>query len=338
MQLTESRRVLISVIIPIFNVEKYLRKSLNSILNQTYTNLEIILIDDGSTDSSGRICDEYAANDARIKVIHQINKGVAAARNIGLDNSSGSYIAWVDPDDWIESDMLEYMFSNGVKQEAEITVCGRYEEFPARQVKREWNGFYTFDNLMALEKLLENDQMQNFLWDKLWKAELFEGIRFPEGRTYEDISIMHRLFERADKIVCLPEAKYHYLQRNTSIVADVSLGNRINHFIASKQRYEEMRGAYPQFEKKLEGQCIASAVGIWCCYMQNKADVRKRYNAQLSEISDYAKMHFKSSAKYMKLGLAGQIVMRLVPHKCIWAFIISSAVSKLYEKRNGKKL
>lgn len=328
----------ISVIIPVYKVEPYLRGCLNSIVNQTYENLEIILVDDGSPDGCGAICDEYAARDRRIRVIHKTNGGVSSARNAGLRAAAGEWIGWVDSDDWIEPDMYEYLLSHALSAGADITVCGRLERYRDRSVFRGWEREETLDTETALELLLKNDVMQNYLWDKLWRRGLFDGLSFPEGRTFEDIAIMHRLFVRARRIVCLPEAKYNYFQRPGSIVDDVSLVNRVNHFTAAEARYCEMARDWPQFHDLLEAQCVASAVPIWCSYYANPKEERRRFRPKLREISEFAAEHYQSALKHMGLGAAGRAALRLTPYDAWWAFALAGAISWAYKLKHGRAL
>lgn len=328
----------ISVIVPIYKVEPYLRKCLNSIVNQTYRNLEIILVDDGSPDNCGTICDLYAKNDDRIKVIHKENGGVSSARNAGLSVVTGEWIGWVDPDDWIELDMFEYMLEKAQKANTDIAVCSRYEHYRNQTEVRNWPCEMVLNTEDALKKLLENAQMQNFLWDKLWRRELFIGIWFPEGRTFEDIAIIHRPFERAKKILCLPETKYHYLQRPESIVGDVSLRNRINHYIAAKERYEEMKDRWPQFLSQLEGQCVASAINIWCSYLKNKKEDREQYQKSVKEVAQFAKNHYNDALAYMELGPTGKLVVCLTPYTSWWAFGLAWLCGLVYKMKHGKEL
>ena len=147
----------ISVVVPVYKVEPYLRKCLDSIVNQTYRDLEIILIDDGSPDNCGRICDEYAERDARIRVVHQENSGLSAARNAGLKLVSGSYIGFVDSDDWIEPDMYSYLLGNALEYQADIAVCSRTEQHMDRTVFRGFPGLEVLERESALEYLLKND-------------------------------------------------------------------------------------------------------------------------------------------------------------------------------------
>lgn len=172
-------------------------------MNQTYRNLEIILVDDGSTDGSGAICDRYAERDVRAKVIHQENAGVAAARNAGLDAAAGDYIGWVDSDDWIEPQMFERMLDSAEAYRADIVICGRQEIYPERCFLSGWQQLDVLNKEQAIALLVEDDLVKSYLWDKLWRRELFEDIRIPELRVFEDMAVMYQLFMRAEQVVCL---------------------------------------------------------------------------------------------------------------------------------------
>lgn len=328
----------ISIIVPIYNVEVYLRKCLDSIVNQTYKNLEIILVDDGSLDNCGRICDEYATNDERIKVIHKQNGGVSSARNAGLEIATGEYIGWVDSDDWIELDMFEYLVKNAQTYKADITVCSRIEQYETKSIFRGWQQVEIYNTEQALELLLQDSLMQNYLWDKLWRRELFDGIAFPEGRTFEDVAIAHELFIKAKSIICLPEAKYNYWQRTNSIVYDNTLSNRIDHYIAAKLRYERMATEWPQFEQLLLSKCIASLVQVWCCYLFNPKEEQCKFRIQIEEMAAFAKVNYKAELQYMDLGLAGRMVLRLTPYAKWWAFALAGFISQLYKRKHGCEL
>ena len=318
-------------------VEPYLRKCLDSLVGQSYRNLEIILVDDGSPDRCGEICGEYAGKDSRIQVIHKENGGVSSARNAGLRAASGDWIGWVDSDDWVERDMFEYLLGNAKQHQADIAVCSRVERYKEHHIFRGWEKTLVLDREEAMRLLLENDQMQNYLCDKLWKRELFRGIVFPEGKTFEDIAVMHRLFERASRVVCLPEWKYNYYQRAGSIVDDSSLQNRINHFMAARNRLEEMREDWPQYLDLLEAQCVASSIMVWCSYCANPKPERERAWAQIEEMSAFARAH-RSAGKRTNLGLAGRLVARLVPYPSGWAFRAASLIGRLYKLRHGRTL
>lgn len=329
---------LISVIVPVYKVEPYLRKCLDSIVNQSYRNLEIILVDDGSPDQCGVICDEYAAKDARIIVIHQENGGVSSARNAGLAVATGEWIGWVDSDDWIENDMFEYLLQSALRRGADIAVCGRCEHYRNRMNSRGWEQERLLDTEAALKLLLENDIMQNFLWDKLWKRELFQGVTFPVGRTFEDVAIMHNIFARARQILCLPGNKYNYVLHGQGIVGNNTLKNKVNYYLAALNRYEEMRKDWPQFAPLLASQCVASAIGIWGSYYSNPKRERKRIRPKLKEIAAFAKEHYKTVLQTMNLGITGRAVVRLIPYVKWWAFGLSWLMSKLYQLQHGRAL
>lgn len=328
----------ISVVVPVYKVEPYLRKCLDSIVNQTYRDLEIILIDDGSPDSCGRICDEYAERDARIRVVHQENSGLSAARNAGLKLVSGSYIGFVDSDDWIEPDMYSYLLGNALEYQADIAVCGRTEQHMDRTVFRGFPGLEVLERESALEYLLKNDSLQNYVWDKLYRRELFAGIEFPAGKTFEDVAVMHRLFMKAEKVICLPEAKYHYLLRANSILDDLSLDSKVNYYRHSKARYEEMAANWPRFADLLEAQCALSAVSLWGAYYANPIGERRRFRGQMNEIAEFCRIHRQKVPRYMDVGWTGRAILRLTPYAKWWAFILADLFSRLYKMKHGRRL
>lgn len=329
----DDKTSLISVIVPIYNVELYLRQCLDSIIGQTYQNLEIILVDDGSTDNSGYICDAYASSDNRIKVIHKENSGVADARNVGLAASTGQYIGWVDPDDWIEPDMFEYLMSNMKQYSSDITVCGRAEQYSQRVKLRAWKGLELLNTEQALQQLIIDQQMGSYLWDKLWKKTLYDEIEFPTGRTFEDISVIHKLFERAGIILCLPEVKYNYRQRNDSIVGSKELIARINRYIADKQRYDDLSNNWPQFTRILEAKCIEATVDVWNSYYNSTRYQREVYSEKMKEMSNFSRKHWKSILGNMNWGIVGKLAVPLTQFTGGWAYII---VKFLYSVRSIK--
>lgn len=208
----------ISVIVPIYKVEPYLRKCLDSIVNQTYRNLEIILVDDGSPDNCGTICDTYAAQDERVRVIHKPNGGVSSARNAGLAAATGEWIGWVDSDDWIEPDMYEYMMHLALEHQADMVQCGFFFEQNGEQEARfVSNGAVVFCG-RALELSVECLKMlSNSNCTKLYRADILRGLAF-DG-TYpigEDLLFQLYTLIRAERIFPAPQAKYHYVQRSSS--------------------------------------------------------------------------------------------------------------------------
>lgn len=328
----------VSVIVPVYHVKPYLNSCLDSILAQTYENLQIILVDDGSTDGSGSICDQYAARDPRIRVIHQENLGVSAARNAGLAAATGTWIGWVDSDDWIEPEMFARLLEGATQENADIALCGRYQEYPDRRVPFGPKSEAVLTGSAGLLSLLEETQMDNALYDKLYRRELFDGIRFPEGRTYEDLAVLYRVFEKADRILCLTQPLYHYRQRPTGIIGNTGLDNRMNHFLAAKNRLEDLLPRHPEFEALLENRCATAAIGLWTAYYRNPKALRRAYLPQMKEISRFAAPLCRRAARTPGLGMAGKMAVRLVPHPTPWAFAGAYLIGKLYERKHGRTL
>lgn len=328
----------ISVIVPVYKVEPYLRKCLDSIVGQSHKNLEIILVDDGSPDRCGAICDEYAAQDGRVRVIHKENGGLSSARNAALEAATGEYIGFVDSDDWIEPDMFDYLLRGMQRYRADVGVCGVIEEYPKRQACRGWDRVEAFGREDGIRLLLQSGTFQS-MWDKLWKRELFEGVRFPQGRNYEDLAVAHRLLARAAGLVCLPEAKYHYLQRANSIMGDGSLANRLDRYAAAKERYREMRDVWPQYRELMEAQCIAAAVSAWGVYLFNPPETRRAYRGQIEEMAAFSRAHpAAAGAAARSLGRAGRAVLPLTRYPSWWAFALAGIWNWTFQIRHRHPL
>ena len=203
---------LISIIVPVYNVAQYLPKCIESMTNQTYSNLEILLVDDGATDESGRICDEYAAKDSRIRVFHRENGGQSTARNLALDNARGEYIAFVDSDDWCQPEMYAHMMEAIERNKADMAVCGiTYESY--FQTAEKPAKARVLDNLHTMKAYLQDPDIGPFLWNKLYKAELWDGIRFIPMKQADDARIIHEVLGRSKKTVVVEDPAYMYLQR-----------------------------------------------------------------------------------------------------------------------------
>lgn len=208
---------LISIIVPVYNVKNYLEKCLQSICGQTYKNLEIILIDDGSSDGSGELCDLFAQRDGRIKVIHQTNAGQSAARNRGLAVAQGEFLGFVDSDDWIEPDMYEFLYCLLKENEADISICSHCRDKDGGSVVKYASGKqFVFTRDEGIRALAIDKHIRNYVWDKLYKRCLFSDIAFPLNRIFEDIAISYQVFYKAENIVMRDLPKYHYVIREGS--------------------------------------------------------------------------------------------------------------------------
>lgn len=207
----------ISIVVPIYNMENYLNKCINSIINQTYSNIEILLIDDGSTDKSSEMCDNWEKRDNRIRVFHKKNGGLSDAKNYGIEHATGEYIGFVDSDDWIEHDMYEQLYNEAKNNKADIVICGRYLEYDNHTIEQLKNERIIMNSKEAIIKLNTFYGFDMSSCDKLYNINLFKNIRFPYGKKCEDAYVTYKLFGNAKKIEYFPKCFYHYLQRNNSI-------------------------------------------------------------------------------------------------------------------------
>lgn len=209
---------MVSVIVPVYNVKPYLDKCLKSILKQSYKNIEIILVDDGSTDGSEKLCDEYAHNYDNIKVVHKKNGGLSDARNIGLQHALGQYVMFVDSDDCVDGSIVEYLMNMIAKCDAEIGICDFVHLYTGKEAFVEQSQEVLEFN--AENALIEMFYQKSFLMSvcgKIFKKQLWEAIRFPVGMLFEDVAIIYKVFERADKIVYGNAKLYGYMHRENSI-------------------------------------------------------------------------------------------------------------------------
>lgn len=254
---TKSKQSLVSLIIPVYNVENYLRKALLSVEKQTMKDIEVIIVNDGSTDGSSKIIDEFSERNKNFIVINQENKGLSEARNTGLNVSKGNYIAFMDSDDYIEPNFIECLYNAVVKNNADIACCNFNYYFPEKDVK-----IYmpltsipgTFSNTKALKKLILDFGVHYFAWNKLCKRSLFfeHNIRFYD-MYFEDIATSPRLFYHADKIVLLGKALYNYTNRKTSILNTMNI-NKIKDFIRSlgvMRNFFENQGDYEKYKNRI---------------------------------------------------------------------------------------
>lgn len=219
----------ISVIVPVFNVENYLEKCVKSIIEQTYKNLEVILVDDGSTDKSGFLCDELKKQDYRIKVIHKTNGGLSDARNAGIQVSTGKYLSFIDSDDYLERTALEQMMQAILISHSEIAICNIMRFYDDGCTEEFYN---PTDNQEVLEGIRRFDTLnQPSVCNKLFDAKLFANISFPYGKYYEDTYVYHELLYKADKVVLTGKTGYWYLSRKGSILGRSQFSNRYFDFI-----------------------------------------------------------------------------------------------------------
>jgi len=228
---------MISIIVPVYNVENYIDACMNSIFSQTMADYELILVDDGSTDSSGNKCDEWCEKDGRIKVIHQKNQGLSQARNSGLEIASGDYIAFIDSDDCIEENYLQTLFDNAVSNEAEVSVCSYVFvwEDPGKNNVPSQIAYETevLSGREACEKIIkENQRFMITAWGKLYHKSLTPLLFYPKGRTHEDEFVTYKVFYQAKKVAVTKAPLYRYLQRGSGIMGTDFKLKRLDKLVA----------------------------------------------------------------------------------------------------------
>ena len=262
---------------PVYKVEQYLAKCLISIKEQTFCNFEAILVDDGSPDNCGKICDAFADTDNRFRVIHQVNGGLSNARNSGLAIARGQYIGFVDSDDYIAPDMYEKLYKEIVKNDADIAICNHFRVEQGKIFPR--NSFEKNKTLTMRETihLLAEDCLTSYIWCKLYKKELFEEVKFIEGYNFEDLAILHELVHRAKKIAYLHECLYYYFINPNGLVANLTTKNEYDHFIAWYRRMIFLQEYYPDIAELTYNSFINSgARAYWLCLYRKKRGLSQK--------------------------------------------------------------
>ena len=244
----------ISVIIPVYNVEKYLSQCIDSIINQTYSDLEIILSDDGSTDRCPQICDEYAVKDKRIQVIHKNNGGAASARNAALRIAKGEFLAFVDSDDFIELNTFEAMMDIHQRTQADIVECAFSNDYVNKQKDRIFFQEETEFTQIEYLKLFSSHWICGLAWDKLFKRNLLNGIFYEEGHQIDDEFFTYQGVMNANKIIYSPLVLYHYRMRESSLMRDKSAVERMmfDRLEYSRKRRENVVSRYPELKQNYD--------------------------------------------------------------------------------------
>lgn len=269
---------LISIIVPIYRVEKYLKRCIDSIIGQTYSNLEVILVDDGSPDACPKICDWYCDRDERIKVIHKQNGGLSEARNTGLNNSSGEYVIFIDSDDYVSKYFVEILYKELKKNNADVSVCSFHMTDEEKPLVEKFDLMYSvkiFSNRKDIMNNFFNHNCGKFVvaWNKLYKKALFNEINYPKGRNYEDEATTYKILYKASRVVYVEVPLYYYYQRNDSIMGKSLSKQNLNAFISLEEvvDFYALKGE-TRFENKAKIRYLKTAIG----YIINAEKVGKR--------------------------------------------------------------
>ena len=249
-KVSKKKQPLISVVVPIYKVEEYINKCLDSIINQTYKNLEIILVDDGSPDNCGKICDDYVKKDKRIKVIHKINGGLSDARNKGIEKAKGEYITFIDSDDYIEKEYVELLYKTIIEEDSDIAIGSHTVLYETGMELKKATGEKTLlTPKKVLERILYDDNIDYSAWAKLYKIELFKKIKYPKGRLFEDAATTYKLIDSSKKIAINSKSIYNYIIRNNSITNAAFSKKKMDLIISTKEMCNYIKDKYPDLEK-----------------------------------------------------------------------------------------
>lgn len=317
---------LISVILPVYNVESYLDRCMHSLLNQTYKNLEIIMIDDGSTDSSGEICDKYARIDGRVCVIHQKNQGLSAARNKGIENSKGRYLTFVDSDDSVQTDMIEYLFYLLKKFDCKMSLCSHIVYFTKSKKYRDL-GNGKEEKLSAhdcIKSMLYHGDVDTSAWAKLYSREVIDDIRFPVGKFYEDIATTYKYFIKSDYVACGFNSKYIYHVRDNSIVTGSFSLRKLDLLEMTDSMAYEVNEIYSDLKKAVLRRRVYARFSTLnqMLYLDNNNELIKRRKEIINFIhSNFIKVFTDfSTPKRDKFALVC-IIIGFNFYKKVWTFI-----------------
>lgn len=321
---------LISVVVPVYKVEKYLNRCVDSIINQTYKNLEIILVDDGSPDGCPEICDEYAKKDSRIKVIHKENGGLSDARNVGIDIAKGKFITFIDSDDYINGNYIELLYHTCIENEADMAITSHkviYEN--GTVIEKETEEKINLNSKDVLNRILYDDGIDLSAWAKLYKRELFKEIRYPKDRLFEDAATTYKLIDECDKISINSKSTYNYIIRKDSITNKDFSKSKMDLIISTKEMTEYIKNKYPDLEKA----CNRRLMYAYLSTLSQLANSTTRSKEYITIIMQYINKNRKIVLKDNKIPRRD----RLALYSTCFGFTTFKYLWIIYEKFTGRK-
>lgn len=259
---------MISVLVPVYNVEKYLRRCIDSILSQTYTDYEIVLVDDGSTDRSGALCDAYAKEHGCIRVIHQENAGLAQVRNVSVAAARGDYITFVDSDDAIEPTYLETLLRDLQETGADISICSWSEvSDDGKRTELSWDhkdkGFQVWTKEQAVKTLLYQKGIDNNMWGKLYSSSVLKDVVFPAGKVYEDIAVAYQIFLKGARVCYRPEPLYLYTCNTSGISQSVFTPKRMDLIDNVEAMYSDVENRFPDYRSAARSRLLRAYIHVY---------------------------------------------------------------------------
>ena len=286
---------LISVIVPVYNVQEYLKKCIDSIIKQTYKNIEIILVDDGSTDNSGKICDEYKKIDKRIKVIHKENKGLSDARNVGIDIATGKYVTFIDSDDFVSDIYIEYMYSIMKKTNSDIGIC-KIKVIYDRNIKEQRKIDIEpkiYNKIQAFENLLYSEGIDVAANAKIYPKYYFDDIKYPINEKYEDVAIIYKIFEKTTQIAYGNLECYYYYVRIGSISKSGFNKGELDYLKNTEQMLTYLENNYKELKQAVTRFRLYSRFRILRILLFSETKDEKLKETMIKDIKKYYKKILK---------------------------------------------
>lgn len=307
----------VSIIVPIYNVEKYIYECVDSLIGQTYRDIEIILVDDASPDNCPAICDEYAQKDSRIKVIHKINGGLSDARNAGIEVASGDYLIFVDSDDYITLDMVEQMIYMAEKSGADIAACG-YTGDEAGLSREPVEDFAVAGSAEALKYILIEKRINTSASTKLFARELFADVRFPVGKIYEDYATIYKALHLAKKVAYTEAKKYYYRPNPTGITGRKFYNKQLQYFEISDEVMEFVKKEYPKYERYVNDRAERMAISFYKSISQSRFDDKETIDFLVKFIRKHIFAYLFS--RYALLSKAYGLMVCVMPKTALKVF------------------
>ena len=317
----------ISIIVPIYKVGEFIKRCVDSVLSQTYKDWELILVDDGSPDESGAICDEYAKSDSRIKVFHKENGGLSDARNYGLTHATGDYVYYLDGDDWIRPETIQLLLQTSLEYQADFVQGGFYYAYPTYLLtQRSSADVYTYISEQALQELLSNRKIKNFAWGNLIQRELASQVTFRKGKFFEDIYWKYLILDKAQNIVLISKPLYYYRQRHEDISGNFSVRN-LDLLKGMDERLQFLASKYPQLSVTALNQYWLTSFQFMQAAMKDPA-LRNLYKDYFDQLENRYHDQFVVSRKkslYIR-------TLYLLYHKCRKGYLFFRLVERIWNR------
>lgn len=319
---------LISVVIPVYKVEEYLNRCVDSVINQTYENLEIILVNDGSPDNCPKICDEYAKKDSRIKVIHKENGGLSDARNAGIDKATGKFITFIDSDDYIDNDYVECLYNAIEEDGTKLSICSHRVIYDTgRIIEKETKERTVLDSKKVLERILYDEGIDLSAWAKLYSIDLFKKVRYPKGRVYEDAATTYKLIDLCDKVSIASFGKYNYMIRSDSISNNKFTSKKMDLITSTKEMTDYIYNKYPDLKSACDRRLMYA-------YLSTLSQLVKDKDKHEEEkvLMDYIKKNRKRILKDRRIPKRDRIGL----HSLFGGIKTYKITWKIYSKISGR--